>query len=602
MSIVLVPIHSQSNTDAAGEYSRVIHVVYDDSGSMIKEDDKDVYLDRWAQAKYAMEVFAAMLDDKDSMSVYYMSDFDTARGRTPNPFARFTISGHDPMDSRVAKVHGTITYAYNTSYDTVSKAYEDLKKKNANEKWLVVLTDGEFNILNGQWVDVGREGPIPVDSYFSQYVNESRVKIYLLAMGDKAQVISANPDRGIYFGQAKDSNEILGKITSICNLIFNRNKLRFTNEAIREFSFDIPMSELLMFAQGKDVKVNNISGSNTYSPGKPVNVRYSEVAAMNPEFYGNPKVIPPKNLTGVVVPFRNIKKGSYKLDVIGAETVEVYYKPDVKVDIKLYRDGKEIRTNNITEGKYQIQYGIIDENGKFFESSLLREVTYNATTQNNGQTSKIESGGTINLSQGDLRVNVLAHFLEINTAENKVTYKVLPKLSFKEQLRNWIKENWHILRPLLILLLGLLLWWLLWGRKKHFPKYMARRPEITVENDSGTRIDSHSGYFKLDKKTKFIPFWPEKGVINAVADGKPLPLLKVKALGNERMVLTNTGDFAADRLRGADFYINDEPLPEGSTRNKEMSCTARIKSVYYNEGNQTTYTCSFAKKGKRRRK
>ncbi|MBO7245625.1 MAG: hypothetical protein J6V56_02555 [Clostridia bacterium] len=43
--------------------SRVINLVYDDSGSMIRTDG--AYVDTWCQAKYAMEVFAAMLGEKE---------------------------------------------------------------------------------------------------------------------------------------------------------------------------------------------------------------------------------------------------------------------------------------------------------------------------------------------------------------------------------------------------------------------------------------------------------------------------------------------------------------------------------------------------------
>jgi len=63
------------------------------------------------------------------------------------------------------------------------------------------------------------------------------------------------------------------------------------------------------------------------------------------------------------------------------------------------------------------------------------------------------------------------------------------------------------------------------------------------------------------------------------------------------MELTNTGDFSTDRLNGVEFYINDQPLVEGSTRKKTMSCTAKIKSVYYSGGIMTTHICSFARKG-----
>jgi hypothetical protein len=544
-----------------------------------------------------MEIFAVMLEEKDAMRVYYMSDFDTKHGGNVNASARINISGSEPPDSRVAKVHNTITAAWNTPYDAVAKAYGDLKNVPADEKWLVVLTDGEFNFLNGQEVD-RKVSHIDVDDFFSKYVSESNIKIILLAMGDIAEKIKANPDRDIYFEHAVNSSEILGKITSICNRIFNRNKLVFTNESRREFSFDIPMLELLVFAQGADVKVNGMSGSGAYKPNETVNVRYSEVASTN--YKGDPNVIVSYNLAGVVASFRDIQKGAYSLDVTGAKTIELYYKPVVNVDINLFRNGRKIKTQDITEGNYRIQYGIVNEEGKFFESSLLGNVEYSATVQNGGQTTSIKSGDTVKLTQGDLKVHVQARFLEINTAENTVTGKVLVPLSFKERFRNWIKQYWYIFWPLVFLLLGLLLYWVLWGRKKRFPKYMSSKPVIQIEKDGNTV--TKYGSFRITPKTKWLPFCPETGTIIAVADGKPLPSLKVKAVGDGRMELTNTGDFLAKRLSGVEFYINDQSLPEGSARNKQISCTAKIKSVYYSAGSATTYICSFAKKGKGRKK
>jgi len=592
-------ISAQSYT--TDQRSKAIHVVYDDSGSMIIDDNTGKYLDRWAQAKYAMEVFAAMLEEKDTMRVYYMSDFDVKHHGKVNAPARIEITGSKDAQSRVNEIHKTITEAWNTPYDTVAKAYDELKKTNAVDKWLVVLTDGDFNQENG--IPLEKEEEVKklgekVNSYFSQYINESDdVRIIILAMGDIIKTVFKE-DRGrIFYEQAKNNNEILGKITSICNRIFNRNKLSFTNETRREFSFDIPMLELLVFAQGDKAEVKSISGDNTYKPNKPVNVRYSEVAALN---YRNDPVIIPRRLTGVVAAFQDIKKGAYSLDIAGAETVEIYYKPVVNVDINLLKKGRKIKIQDIVEGDYQIQYGIVNEEGNFFESSLLGNVTYEATLQNNGQTTPIKSGDTVKLQQGDLKAHVQAHFLEINTAENTVTGRVQVPLPFKERFRNWIHKYWYIFWPLVCLLLGLLLYWILWGRKKRFPKYMSSKPDIKIEKDGNIIIKP--GSFKINGKSKWLPFCPETGRIVAVADGKPLPSLKVRAVGNGRMELTNTGDFMASKLNGVDFYIGDQPLPEGASRNKEMSCSAQIKSVFYSAGSATTHTCSFAKSGKKGKK
>ena len=59
---------------AQNDKRKQITVVYDDSGSMVK-DDKGVFTDRWCQAKYAMEVMAAMMNSEDTLSIFPMSQY-----------------------------------------------------------------------------------------------------------------------------------------------------------------------------------------------------------------------------------------------------------------------------------------------------------------------------------------------------------------------------------------------------------------------------------------------------------------------------------------------------------------------------------------------
>jgi hypothetical protein len=310
-------------------------------------------------------------------------------------------------------------------------------------------------------------------------------------------------------------------------------------------------------------------------------------------------VIISRNLNGVVASLRDVPKGRYSLDIAGETTVEIYYKPVVNIGIKLFKGRREIKTQDVEEGNYQIQYGIVNEAGEFFESSLLGKVDYEATAQNGGRITPIKSGDTINLQEGELVVNVSSHFLEINTAENSVTHRILTPVPFKEKFQNWLQKNWYWLKWLLLLLLALLLYLLLWGTKKRFPKYMSKKPEITVERDSNSVIKY--GTFKIKPSTKWLPRCAETGTIIAAAEGKPLPPLRVKALGRKSnsMEIINTGDFAQERLSGVDFYIDEQPLQEGTSRKKTLRCTAQIKSVYYNAGTAITHTCSLAKKGNR---
>jgi len=415
MGLVLPPLDTPAYT--TNQRSKAIHIVYDDSASMIR--DSNTYRDRWCQAKYALEVFAAMLEDRDIMQVYYMSDFDTSAGGSVNASARVSISGSESAQSRVSKIHNTVTSAASTPFDPVFKAYEDLKGSGEDEKWLVVLTDGEFNRLYG----VSAEN-IDVNSFFSQFVSESDIKIMPLAIVDNASGIKADPDRGIYLEHAINDADILGKITSICNQIFNRNRLRFSNETRREFSFDVPMAEILVFAQGDNVRVNGIKGDGTHTPNSVVEVKYSETATTDTN-YDVTQIKVARELTGAVASFRDIPKGSYSLDIAGAKTVEIYYKPDVNVDIRLYQNGEEIQAQNFIEGDYQIRFGIVNEEGEFFESSLFGKVDYEAAVTNGEDSFSVKSGDNITLKRGAYTITALAHFLDINTAENTITGRVL---------------------------------------------------------------------------------------------------------------------------------------------------------------------------------
>jgi hypothetical protein len=583
-----MPVIAQTYT--TDQRSKAIHIVYDDSGSMISSNN--VYHDRWGQAKYAMEVFAAMLQERDTMRVYYMSDFDATAGGRINANPRIEINGAEPVGERVAGIHNTVTRAANTPFDPVVKAYNDLRIENVDEKWLVILTDGDFNILNGI-----STSNIDVDDRLSQYARESDISIILLAIGDDADLerllsrLNPNQSIGYYVDHARNSNDILGKLTSICNRIFNRNLLPL-GEVRREFKFDLPMLELLVFAQGENVKINGIRGSGSYSPSGTVNVRYSEVAATN--WANDRNVIISTNLTGVIASFQNIPKGSYSLDISGGQTVEIYYKPSVNVDIRLYRRRKQVRPQEITEGKYQIRFGIVDENGRFFESSLLGSVEYEATLHNDGQTINIKSGNTIKINEGNFTVYVQAHFLGINTAENSITGNVIPPPTFKEIVLDIIKEFWYIF----CLLLALLLYWLLWGQKKRFPKkHMTRRPIIQEEIEGN--VVTKNGRFNIDTKTIWLPRCAEKGTIKAVPTEKTLPKLKVRAKGRNIMELYNADAFKPEKLHGVEVRINGIPM-EGIGNSMDISCMSTIEVTYPGRDGSPneTYTC-FLEKGKR---
>jgi hypothetical protein len=125
------------------------------------------------------------------------------------------------------------------------------------------------------------------------------------------------------------------------------------------------MMDLVVFAQGADVRVNSIVGANIYHPVETVNVRYSEQASTAPRYVNNPSVIISRELVGVVATFRNIPIGSYSLDVTGARTVEIYYSPDVEIGVFL-TDGsnQEITADRLEAGEYTLNFTFIDRGSR----------------------------------------------------------------------------------------------------------------------------------------------------------------------------------------------------------------------------------------------
>lgn len=122
------------------EKSYEIAVVYDNSGSMYTNSKA------WCKAKYAMEIFASMLDYKrDRLHIFPMWEV-TTDGSTPE-----TGGSYDPIEIASKKDIDKITNLYtvrasNTPYEPVRDAFKFLEGcDSSKEKWLIILTDGEFN-------------------------------------------------------------------------------------------------------------------------------------------------------------------------------------------------------------------------------------------------------------------------------------------------------------------------------------------------------------------------------------------------------------------------------------------------------------------------
>lgn len=380
---------------AAEETDRLIHVVYDDSGSMYYGS-----VDTWCQAKYSMEVFAAMLGETDRMNIYYMSDYQ--RGTTAGP--RLRLDGKNGAAANVKQVHEEKTVAGNTPFNAVIKAYTDLESATAKEKWLIILTDGEFQGVDGQ---------AGVDAYLAGKSGE--VSVIYLGMGADAGGITNKPNSGIYYMEAQTSRQILQNVTDICTRIFNSHKLE-VNVSAKTVTFDVPMGELTVFAQGANVSIEGIrreDGSLVLSSRQPVEVKYSECDATN---YNNQPV---KDLMGKLAVFQDdFPAGKYTVEVSGAETIEIYYKTNIEIAAYLVdSDGNELEDlTDLAAGEYTIQFSFVKAGTKerVAESKLLGNVSYEAVVTNNGETheKRYGNGDRISIEEGTLTIDVTAAYLD----------------------------------------------------------------------------------------------------------------------------------------------------------------------------------------------
>lgn len=401
--------------------TRVINLVYDDSGSMIRVGSN--YVDTWCQAKYAMEVFAGMLGENETLNIYYMSDYVNGSISAP---PKLTLTGSKDAgitEANVKQIHDLVTDASDTPFDSVKKAYQDLTTVSADEQWLVVLTDGEFNGTSNE----------RVESYFHECVADGKTRVMMLSMGPNAAVITPNPDKHIYFEKAENTTDILSKLTKICNRIFQSNALPINEK--NEITFNVPMNQLVVFAQGKSVQIEGITSSDEkkINASSNVHVQFSQTATTDKNYPAD-KVIVADNLNGYVATFNaDFEPGTYKVNVSGADNIQVYYKPNVSIAAYLFDDDNEEVTakDNLLAGTYRLEFGFVNgTNGeKVEDTSLLGDVIFDSMIVNttaNGEKNEIKakSGDMITIKEGQLDVDVTARFLEYNTVHAALSYQV----------------------------------------------------------------------------------------------------------------------------------------------------------------------------------
>lgn len=340
-----IPFTASAATVTKSEKNYDIAVVFDNSGSMYQNQG-------WCRAKYAMEIFASMLNyDKDKLHIFPMWEV-TTDGSQPDSggsYAAIEVKSKKDID----KISNLYTVRpSNTPFAPITEAYNYLKTSSADEKWLIILTDGAFNQeARGQGASIDLQKRV-------SSLASKEIKVQYLGFGG-ATALKAN-EANNFFAKKSSDTSLKDDLIGICNAIFQRSILPSNRLNGEKLNLDLSMKNVIVFAQGANAKIVSLKDSS----GKEVAVtldsgqrKYSDIKAKG---YADAPI--DTSLAGQVVTFAACPKGEYILSYSGAEKIQIFYEPDVDIDISFTNtDGQKIeKPEDFVAGEYTVNSKIVD--------------------------------------------------------------------------------------------------------------------------------------------------------------------------------------------------------------------------------------------------
>lgn len=423
-----------------------IAVVFDNSGSMYQGNNSQA----WCRAKYAMEIFASMLNYNDrngvpgdKLCVFPMWNVVTD-GTSPS-YSK-GIGSTDPIEvtnlKDIDKIHNLFTLrAWGTPYNTVENAYNSLEKSSAPQKWLLVLTDGEFDNISSSTLGTN----------LANLANKD-IKIQYLGLGEAANLDNYATDY-FYTKKSASSNDLKSDIIEICNRIFQRDQLPSNALSGNKLTLDVSMSNLIVFVQGENATIKSIkdeTGNEIEIIADSGQRKYSELNADN---YRSAPV--DDTLSGQVVTFGNCKAGTYTVEYEDAESIQFFYTPNIDIMLTFSdANGNVIDMSGNSEklypGEYKLNYYLIDAITKedVTNSPLISPVEFDGGYETSDGTSvSINNGDQVKLEPDSATfLRVSATYLnnyKITTTNRRSDYTVAisyPAIDVK--LSSTQKDNW----------------------------------------------------------------------------------------------------------------------------------------------------------------
>lgn len=368
---------------------------------------------RWSDAKYALEVFAALLEPKDTLNVFRMSDFKSGATGVP---ARLRLSGSTAPEQNVTQIAKMPMLGGGTPYAPVKAAMSDADAGAAEARWVVVLTDGAFD---------GQTQPAVQDDLKSWVGGGSDRHVAMMTIGDAAPTYSTNLGSAITTAHVS-SADVLSKMTGFANVVFGRSTLR-QNGAGRVDTNGVGLDEAIVFTQGAGANIGHATaGSTSSAPKSTTDVTWVK----NPVPANETKATPNRGLVGQLATFDDLPGGTINFGVSGAarSSVTVFYKPRARFDVHLTDStGHTVDKNKAMAGTYTVRYGFVDDRCHIVNSPLFGSVSYDATILAGGKklAAHFKSGERVALPRGEVTVEASAKYLGTATASQNVSFTML---------------------------------------------------------------------------------------------------------------------------------------------------------------------------------
>ena len=424
-----------------------IAVVFDNSGSMYRDQS-------WCRAKYAMEIFASMLNygSGDVLKIFTMWEItkDGSEPESGGSFEGFEITSAQDMD-QITKLY-TVNPS-NTPFEPIQEAYEYLQNSTKTDKWLIVLTDGAFNERKR-----GESDEISLQKELVKLASDE-ISVQYLGFG-AATALKSNADKNFY-AKKSSATSLKDDLVAICNSIFQRSVMPKDKLDGNKLTLDISMRNLIVFVQGDNAAINTLHNSNGEEVGILFDSGQRKFSKIKAKGYEDAPV--DNTLAGQVVSFAECPKGEYTLDYSGADSIQIFYEPDVDINLE-FTDSKgnviDLNKESITAGEYNLNYGIIDNitGEDAIKSGLLGdEVELHAwVVKGDGEEVEIEENGKVILNPDEKTYfKVEGTYLKdykITTEDNKEAYTFEVQYPSENELditaevtqeNNWYKQSEH---------------------------------------------------------------------------------------------------------------------------------------------------------------